>query len=168
MLQRVFIYDALATLAVFLMSVITRNSSCYDPYWSVAPVPIALYYAWNSPDGNRYRQAAVLVLIAAWGVRLTYNWAVEFLIKVGIAGQHKEDWRLVQWIVSPSRKLIMISCWSSALLLIITIIIIVHHVVTIYWLCLNFCFLIVASFSAPSLRSFPRNACRCLFNKSLG
>ncbi|HLG75184.1 MAG TPA: hypothetical protein VKX46_02145, partial [Ktedonobacteraceae bacterium] len=34
--------DLAATLVIFIFSVITRNSSMYDPYWSVAPVPIAL------------------------------------------------------------------------------------------------------------------------------
>ena len=36
--------DLLATIVVFIFSVITRNSSMYDPYWSVAPIPIALFW----------------------------------------------------------------------------------------------------------------------------
>lgn len=94
-LQRAFLYDMLATLLVFTLSFITGNSSCYDPYWSVAPIPLALYYAWCSQLGaNRYRQIIVVVLVTAWGARLTYNWAVGFFNQVGATAQHKEDWRL--------------------------------------------------------------------------
>ena len=32
--------DIAATLVVFVFSLILDNSSVYDPYWSVAPVPI--------------------------------------------------------------------------------------------------------------------------------
>ena len=32
-----------ATLVVFVASSIYKNSSFYDPFWSVAPIPIALY-----------------------------------------------------------------------------------------------------------------------------
>src|SRR5437899_10794725 len=35
--------DVAATVVVFIFSVIAGNSSVYDPYWSVAPVPIAFY-----------------------------------------------------------------------------------------------------------------------------
>ena len=92
-LQRAFVYDILATLIVFILSVITRNSSCYDPYWSVAPVPIAVYYVFSCQHGNRYRQAIVVGLVTVWGVRLTYNWAIGYFGKVGATAPHKEDWR---------------------------------------------------------------------------
>lgn len=37
--------DLAATLAIFAFSFAFGNSSFYDPYWSVAPVPIALYWS---------------------------------------------------------------------------------------------------------------------------
>ena len=37
----VLIIDILATLTIFLFSVLFNNSSLYDPYWSVVPVFIA-------------------------------------------------------------------------------------------------------------------------------
>jgi steroid 5-alpha reductase family enzyme len=64
--------DLAGTAAVFGFSVAFDNSSVYDPYWSVAPLPLALYWA-ALGDGSRARQALVLVLVAAWGVRLTGN-----------------------------------------------------------------------------------------------
>ena len=39
-----FTADLAATVLIFLFSMIANNSSIYDPYWSVAPVPIALYW----------------------------------------------------------------------------------------------------------------------------
>jgi steroid 5-alpha reductase family enzyme len=43
------IADIVATAIVFIFSFLAGNSSMYDPYWSVIPVPIALYWIWNAP-----------------------------------------------------------------------------------------------------------------------
>jgi steroid 5-alpha reductase family enzyme len=47
----------------------------YDPYWSVAPIPIVAYWAMAPGSGEAValRQALVVVLVAAWGLRLTAN-----------------------------------------------------------------------------------------------
>ncbi len=37
--------DLVATLVIFGFSIAFRNSSFYDAYWSVVPLPIALYSA---------------------------------------------------------------------------------------------------------------------------
>ena len=63
--------DAAATCAVFALGAVHDNSSFYDPYWSVAPVPIVLY--WASLGGGGLRAAAAVVLVCAWGARLTGN-----------------------------------------------------------------------------------------------
>jgi steroid 5-alpha reductase family enzyme len=60
--------DVAATLVVFGFSVAFDNSSLYDPYWSVAPIPIALCWA---AEPLSPRAWLVLLLVAAWGVRLT-------------------------------------------------------------------------------------------------
>src|SRR5512141_972120 len=69
--------DLIATLVVFGFSVALDNSSVYDPYWSVAPIPIVLGWWWASAPGASValRQALVVALVVAWGVRLTVNWA---------------------------------------------------------------------------------------------
>ena len=36
------ISDCIATLIIFIVSFIVNNSSVYDPYWSIAPVPIVV------------------------------------------------------------------------------------------------------------------------------
>jgi len=96
--------DVAATLAVFSFSFAFGNSSFYDAYWSVAPLPIALYWAAQAPAPvDRTRAFVVLVLIGVWGARLTYNWTR------GWQGLAHEDWRYVDlrarsgaayWIVS--------------------------------------------------------------------
>jgi steroid 5-alpha reductase family enzyme len=81
--------DLAATIVVFLFSVLTRNSSMYDPYWSVAPVPIALFWLWQ-PTSNGFanpRHLLIFVLLCLWALRLTANWAVQW------RGLGHEDWR---------------------------------------------------------------------------
>lgn len=85
----VFVADCLATLVIFAASMWFANSSLYDPYWSAAPPVIALYWA-SAPLGSSgvpARQWLVLLLVFAWGVRLTLNWAR------GWPGLHHQDWR---------------------------------------------------------------------------
>jgi steroid 5-alpha reductase family enzyme len=83
--------DIAATLAIFGFSVVYDNSSFYDAYWSVAPIPIAFYWAFHPAglEGPWLREALVLGLVSAWGVRLTWNWAR------GWTGLDHEDWRYV-------------------------------------------------------------------------
>ncbi|OHD72800.1 MAG: hypothetical protein A2177_09015 [Spirochaetes bacterium RBG_13_68_11] len=80
--------DLLATIVVFVFSAGFDNSSIYDPYWSIAPVPVALFWTLASGGaGTRARQAAVLVLLGAWAVRLTVNCLARW------RGLGDEDWR---------------------------------------------------------------------------
>ncbi|HYC00173.1 MAG TPA: DUF1295 domain-containing protein [Candidatus Limnocylindrales bacterium] len=83
--------DLAATLAIFAFSMAFDNSSFYDPYWSVAPLPMALYWGFSSTaaHANGARQDIVIILLMFWGVRLTYNWYR------GWQGLGHEDWRYV-------------------------------------------------------------------------
>lgn len=81
--------DLAATAAVFAFSRAFRNSSFYDPYWSVAPIAIALYW-WLSAPGSEaaaLRPLLVLALVGIWGTRLTAHWAR------GWRGLDHQDWR---------------------------------------------------------------------------
>jgi steroid 5-alpha reductase family enzyme len=104
-LMRAFWADVVATCVIFGFSVRYDNSSFYDAYWSVAPVPIALYWILipEAGDANALRQLVVGTLLSVWAVRLTYNWAR------GWTGLDHEDWRYVDkrqqtgslyWLVS--------------------------------------------------------------------
>jgi steroid 5-alpha reductase family enzyme len=81
--------DLVATIVVFLFSVITSNSSMYDPYWSIAPIPIALFWLVR-PGSDGFanpRHVLILFLICIWAVRLTSNWITQW------HGMNFEDWR---------------------------------------------------------------------------
>jgi len=97
--------DTMATLVIFSFSMAFANSSVYDPYWSVAPPVIALYWLQTpgASGGSPVRRALALWLVIAWAARLTFNWAR------GWPGLHHEDWRYVElrakaklpyWLVS--------------------------------------------------------------------
>jgi len=66
--------DVVGTATIFLFSLLFRNSSFYDPYWSFVPLVIA--WGWHltlvSPD-NAARSWLIQGLMAVWGLRLTYN-----------------------------------------------------------------------------------------------
>lgn len=83
------IADLSATVVVFGFSVAFDNSSLYDPYWSVVPVFIALFWALQplSTDANIIRQVVVMVFLCVWAVRLTFNWFRRW------RGLSDEDWR---------------------------------------------------------------------------
>jgi len=98
--------DLAATLVVFAFSVGLNNSSMYDPYWSVAPVLITLWWlarfggvvgaagvgeAAGAEGATAVRQIAVTVLVCAWAARLTWNWLRRWK---GIAD---EDWRYADY-----------------------------------------------------------------------
>ena len=88
---RAFWADVAATVAIFAFSVVYDNSSFYDAYWSVAPIPIAIYWALEPTgfDGSMLRKALVIGVVSAWGIRLTWNWARSW------DGLSHEDWRYV-------------------------------------------------------------------------
>ncbi len=81
--------DLVATIVIFIFSVITRNSSMYDPYWSVAPIPIALFWL-VQPGSDGFanpRHVLIFLLLCLWALRLTANWAIQW------HSLSYEDWR---------------------------------------------------------------------------
>ncbi len=86
--------DAVATLIVFAASAIFDNSSLYDPYWSVAPLALAGFWAWAGASGGAApspRAVVALLLLCVWAVRLTYNWVRRW------RGLADEDWRYADY-----------------------------------------------------------------------
>lgn len=83
---RVFVFDIAATIVTYIFSVALRNSSVYDPYWSVLPMLVSVYLfsltgAWS------VWHVVFLVVFNIWGLRLTLNWVMNF------TGFDYEDWR---------------------------------------------------------------------------
>jgi len=83
------ILDVIATVIIFGFSMVFNNSSFYDPYWSVAPIPIVVFWAWlmGEDGGNSIRLALIFALVLIWGGRLTLNWIQRW------KGMKDEDWR---------------------------------------------------------------------------
>lgn len=79
------IADTVATIVCFIFSLIFKNSSVYDPYWSVAPIVIVIGYA--IVNGLNALGIVLLVAVCYWGIRLTANWAYTF------KGLTHQDWR---------------------------------------------------------------------------
>jgi steroid 5-alpha reductase family enzyme len=91
---KVAIGDFVATVIIFIYSLLLKNSSMYDPYWSVAPIFMALYWlfkAYGFPfEGIDFTVWVMVLLLVAWGVRLTWNWMLRW------EGFNDEDWRYVK------------------------------------------------------------------------
>ena len=88
MLQ-ILIADIVATFTIYFFSVWYKNSSFYDPYWSVIPPIIAFY--WIAINDYIINPPTILLMIAVifWSLRLTYNWMKTW------DGLHHEDWRYI-------------------------------------------------------------------------
>ena len=86
---RLLIADVAATIFVFVFSVVFKNASVYDPYWSVQPIVIIAGYALTS----NITPATLLLIISIvyWGIRLTGNWAYVF------GGLNHQDWRYTKF-----------------------------------------------------------------------
>ena len=83
------IADLVATVVIFIFSVIFDNSSFYDPYWSIAPIFFVFYYFFfiNPEDGSPVRRLLVVAFVTIWGIRLTINFLLHW------RGLEHEDWR---------------------------------------------------------------------------
>lgn len=79
------IADVAATVITFAFSIIFRNASVYDPYWSVQPMVILAAYAVKS--GVNALGILLLFAVGFWGIRLTANWAYTF------TNLTHQDWR---------------------------------------------------------------------------
>ncbi len=77
--------DTAATVVTFAFSLIFKNASVYDPYWSVQPPVIIIAFAF----GKSLTLLGVLLIavISLWAIRLTTNWAYTF------ASLCHQDWR---------------------------------------------------------------------------
>lgn len=82
---RLLIADVGATVVTFIFSILLKNASVYDPYWSVQPPVIVAAFA-LSAELTFYR-SLILLVIFFWVVRLTANWAYTF------KGLVHQDWR---------------------------------------------------------------------------
>lgn len=83
---KMFVFDISATVLIFICSVIWKNSSIYDPYWSAIPMALSIWLAIATPSLSLWHWI-FLIVFNAWGLRLTLNW-----IRT-TTGLDWEDWR---------------------------------------------------------------------------
>lgn len=81
-----FLFDVIATVVTFLFSVILKNSSVYDAYWSVAPMVMSV---WLFAENHAFAPLQIIFFIVfnLWSLRLTLNWVSVF------TDFSYEDWR---------------------------------------------------------------------------
>lgn len=85
-LWRALIADVATTVVVFAFSRAYHNSSFYDPYWSVIPPLLGLY--WLLAAGSVSAPALLaFLLVCLWAIRLTGNWLTYW------DSLDSEDWR---------------------------------------------------------------------------
>lgn len=83
---KLFVIDVIWTIYVWVFGLIFKNSSVYDPYWSVVPIFLILIYLLKVQEIN-YQTYLLVVTMLFWGLRLTINWGINF------KNLKKEDWR---------------------------------------------------------------------------
>ena len=97
--------DIGATIVIFIFSVIFKNVSFYDPYWSVQPIVIAVYWMYlpQAAGANPIRQMIIIGCVAFYCTRLTLNWVR------GWKGLHHEDWRYVKYREENPKSFLLIA-----------------------------------------------------------
>ena len=89
---KILIAHIIATIVIYIGSVINKNSSLYDPFWSLAPFPIIIFLYSISDINNLSTLNKVLISapIIFWSVRLTRNWVISW------DGFGHEDFRYIE------------------------------------------------------------------------
>jgi steroid 5-alpha reductase family enzyme len=88
---RFFIADLVMTVVVFAFSLLKKNSSAYDAYWSVIPFYFVLLWAYDSMGQWEAAHYLTAFSISFCSWRLTHNWYRSW------SGWEHEDWRYVNF-----------------------------------------------------------------------
>jgi len=74
---KLFVADFVMTLVIFAFSLITKNASCYDAYWSLVPLVLVIAHLLGL-ETLSWVHVPFVVAIGFWGTRLTLNWIKSF------------------------------------------------------------------------------------------
>ena len=70
--------DLIATIIVYLIALFLKNTSYYDPYWSVWPFVLVLFPIIMEDGLFNTTSILILIVVAIYSHRLTINWAIRF------------------------------------------------------------------------------------------
>lgn len=84
---RLFVFDLIATFIIYLLSLIIKNSSLYDAYWSLTPFVMLTYLIILNYNHLNIYHYIVYIVFSFWSIRLTINWIITFENRKWI------DWR---------------------------------------------------------------------------
>jgi steroid 5-alpha reductase family enzyme len=115
-----FVYAG-SCLATWLLSVLTREYSWVDRIWSLAPLAYVGIFAGRAGFADA-RLDVMFALVAAWGLRLTFN----FARKGGYArGGEDYRWAVLRARMTPGQfqlfNLFFITLYQNAILLLISL-----------------------------------------------
>jgi len=71
--------DVMYTLFIFIWSLIFKNASLYDPYWSVIPPLFLIFTLFKYPEFISFSNIMMILAILIWSIRLTLNWAKHWI-----------------------------------------------------------------------------------------
>ena len=81
--------DIVMTIVCFIFSLIKKNSSVYDAFWSVIPFYFIAHWAYMLYPVLQLEHWLIFVGVSFWSWRLTLNWARSW------DGFGHEDWRYI-------------------------------------------------------------------------
>lgn len=99
--------DIAMTIVTYAFSLLKKNSSVYDAYWSVIPFYFMIGLAFTTDCTTwRWPQWAYVLVVSVWSWRLTLNWARSW------PGWHHEDWRYVNFRNQFGRAFQVVNFWG--------------------------------------------------------
>jgi steroid 5-alpha reductase family enzyme len=108
-LLALFVVDIICTVFIYLGSLLFKNASMYDPYWSVAPMVLVPSFCIILKATDVYSWILV-ALVEVWGLRLTINWWIHF------KGLETEDFRYAKYRQSNPKTFFLISFFGFHLM----------------------------------------------------
>jgi steroid 5-alpha reductase family enzyme len=93
-----------------MVSLILKNASLYDPYWSILPPVLFIFTLIQFPEYFSIASLLMVVVISLWSIRLTYNWAKLW------TGFDEMDWRYVNFKENHPKSYILINLFGIQLM----------------------------------------------------
>lgn len=84
---RLFVFDIISTVIIYFFSLIIKNSSLYDVYWSLTPLVMLTYLIILNNNNLNIYHYILYIVFSFWSIRLTINWIITFENRKWI------DWR---------------------------------------------------------------------------